>query len=248
MAPGANLVLPASVRAVHAASDAADRSVVHRVSRSRGVPLAGVAGFLLFLGLAAPHAAEREVHVRGRIVDPGGAGVGETPVRLFKTRRSMSIGKFSSGGQIAEAAKTVTDENGFFEIRIPRDRTYDDYFLRFNEPGTFDAVRFVPPEDREITRDLRHGTSVIVDIVLQFQPDWEEVQRRISLAGEGSSQARILRTLGIPERELSGKGPEGPREEWWYHSRGVVYFFRDGVSLGYKRFEPVTVPAGDGGV
>ncbi len=209
-----------------------------RTLLSRVALLAGALGLLL-QGAAAGIAAEKEIHVSGRIVDSGAVGVSGSPVRLLKTRRSLSVGRFSSGGQVAEAARTATDENGFYELRIPKDRSYDDYFLRFHDPETFDRVRFLAPEDREITRLLKSGTALIVDVELLENPDWPEVKRRIEGAGEDSEMAKILRSLGLPERQMTGAGPEGPREEWWYHTRGIVYFFRDGVPLGYRRFEPV---------
>ncbi len=205
---------------------------------SRGPLLAGALGLLLE-GAAAGIAAEKEIHVRGRIVGHGAAGVSGSPVRLFKTRRSLSVGRFSSGGQVAEAARTTTDDNGFFELRISKDRSYDDYFLRFHDPETFDRVRFLAPEDREITRLLKSGGALIVDVELVEHPDWPAVRRRIEGAGEESAMAKILRSLGLPERQMTGAGLDGPREEWWYHTRGIVYFFRDGVPLGYRRFEPV---------
>lgn len=196
----------------------------------------------------AVRAAERMIHVQGRVVDPSGQGVAGSPVRLFKTRRSLDLGRFSSGGQVTEATRTLTDENGYFEIEIPRDRTYDDYFLRFHDAGSFDRVKYMLPDDREITRELRRGSPLILEQTLQYHPQWEEVQDRIRSVGADSPRGRILRSMGIPEREMMGTGPDGPRTEWWYHTRGVVYFFRDGEAAGYRRFEPVKPGMEDGGV
>jgi hypothetical protein len=188
------------------------------------------------------------VDVRGRILSPDGTGVPSIPIRLFKTRRSLQLGKFSSGGQVSEATRVLTDENGFFELRIPRDRSYDDYFLRFHGPDGFDSVKYRPPADREITRDLKRGEPLILEVELAYQPDWPEVMRRAEAVGEESAQGKILRSLGLPEREMNGLGPGGPREEWWYHTRGVVYFFREGQAAGFRRFEPVRVGEESGGV
>lgn len=188
------------------------------------------------------------IHVQGRVVDPSGQGVAGSPARLFKTRRSLSIGRFSSGGQVTEAARTVTDGNGYFEIEIPRDRSYDDYFLRFHDAETFDRVKYRLPEDREITKELKREPPLILEQALQHHPQWEEVQERIKQVGADSPQGRILRSMGIPEREMSGTGPDGPRTEWWYHTRGIVYFFRDGAPAGSRSFEPVKVGTEGAGV
>jgi len=198
----------------------------------------------LAAGGPAAQAAGRSVRVQGRILDPDGRGVAGQTVRIFKTRRGITLPKFSSGGQVAEAARAATDENGFYEISVARDRSFDDYFLRFYDPVGFDVVRFALPPDREITSDLKRGETLHVDLTLSLNPDWPEVGRRLEELGEDSPKGRILRSLGLPEREAPGVGPDGPREEWWYHSRGVVYFFRDGRPAGSRRFEPVPAAVG----
>jgi hypothetical protein len=195
-------------------------------------------------GASPAGAAERRIHVQGRVTDPEGRGLPGQPVRLFKTRRGIELPRFTSGGQVAEAARVATDAGGFYEIDVPRDRSFDDFYLRFHDPASFDRVQFLVPADREITHDLKRGGAIQVDVVLARRPDWPEVARRIEAAGADSPKGRILRSLGLPEREGPGTGPDGPREEWWYHSQGVVYFFRDGRAAGFRRFEPV--PPGPG--
>jgi hypothetical protein len=199
-------------------------------------------GFLLALVLTAPTAAaaERMIDVQGRITDEGGRGAPGQSVRLFKTRRQISLGRMQSGGQVAEAARVTTDAEGFYHLTIPRDRSFDAYFLRFFDPNAFDSVEYRLPPDREITHDLKHRGTLRVDVTLELNPSWAEVSRRIEALGAESPKGKILRALGPPEREGPGAGPDGPREEWWYYERGVVYFFRDGTPAGSRRFDPVT--------
>jgi len=202
-----------------------------------------IAAVLLTAGEAS--AGEKRVHVQGRIADPEGKGLSAQIVRLFKTRRSFRIQKFSSGGQIAEAARVTSDENGFFEIDVPHDRAFDDYYLRFYDPAAFDLVQYRLPSDREITKEIRRGETIRLDVTFERQPMWGDVVRRLEAAGPDSPKGRVLRSMGLPEREMKGEGPDGPREEWWYHTRGVVYFFRDGRPAGFRRFDPVA-PAAPG--
>jgi hypothetical protein len=208
-------------------------------TRLRLIPPAPIAMALLAAVFAPLQAAERVVHVQGRILDPDGSGLERQTVRLFKTRRGFEVGGFSSGGQVAEAARVETDRQGFYEIRIPRDRSYDHYFLRFYDPQRFDRVRFHLPDDREITRDLRRREVLRVDVTLRWHETWPDVRRRLDAVGEDSPKGRVLRTMGLPETESTARGPEGLREEWWYHTRGVVYFFSSGKASGFRRFEPV---------
>jgi len=219
-----------------------------RSSRSR--PPSGAAArrvpAAVFLALIAASlagiswGAERRIQVQGRILDPEGRGVEGQTVKLYKTRRGLSVGKFSSGGQIAEAARAETDENGYYEIDVPRDRSFDNFFMRFQDPATFDAVRYQAPPDREITLDLKAREPLRIDVSLQYAPGWEEVSKRLGEVGADSPRGKILSSLGMPEKEDRGVGPDGPRDEWWYFSRGVVYFFKDGEPAGFRRFEPVT--------
>jgi len=195
---------------------------------------------LLVAMAASAVAAERLVDVRGRLTGPDGRGAEGQTVRLIKTRRQVSLGRFESGGQIAEAARVATDADGFYQISVPRDRSFDAYYLRFYDPNSFDTVQFRIPADREITHDVKHAGTLRVDLAMEWNPSWPETLRRIAAEGADTPKGKILRTLGVPEREGLGTGPDGPREEWWYHSRGAVYFFRDGRPAGSRRFEPVT--------
>jgi hypothetical protein len=179
------------------------------------------------------------IHVQGRILSPDGHGLAGQAVRLFKTRRSLALGKFSSGGQIAEATRTTTDEHGFYEIRIQKDRAFDDYFLRFYDLSRFDTVRYRLPEDREITKEIRRGGTLRIDMTLAWHDAWPEVESRLEDVGADSPRGRILLALGLPESEKRADGPAGPRDEWWYHSRGIVYYFKGRDAAGFRRFEPV---------
>lgn len=194
---------------------------------------------LLFLG-PAPEAGVPTVHVQGRVLSPDGHGLEGQAVRLFKTRRSLALGRFSSGGQISEATRVTTDEHGFYEIRIQKDRAFDDYFLRFYDLSTFDSVRYRLPEDREITKEIRRGGTLRIDLTLAWDDAWPEVRSRLEEVGEDSPRGRILLALGLPESEKRAAGPDGPRDEWWYHSKGIVYFFKGRDAAGFRRFEPLS--------
>jgi len=194
-----------------------------------------VAGFFE----VAAAAAAKTIEVEGRITDADGKGLPGQSVRLFKTRRQITLSRFESGGQVAEAARVASDESGFYKLSVPKDRSFDEYYLRFYDPNSFDAVQFAIPPDRNITKDLRHGGTLRIDVALSRNPAWSTTAQRIESLGADSPKGRILRALGQPEREEMGEGPDGPREEWWYHTKGVVYFFKDGKAAGSRRFDPV---------
>jgi len=180
------------------------------------------------------------IDVQGRIIDQEGRGAPGQSVRLIQTRRQISLGRMQSGGQVAEAGRVVTDAEGFYHLSVPRDRSFDAFYLRFYDPNGFDSVEYRIPADREITHELRHQGTLRIDLTLERSPTWAEVSSRIGAMGADTPKGKILRALGLPEREGQGTGPDGPREEWWYYERGVVYFFRDGLPAGSRRFDPVT--------
>lgn len=219
---------------------------LHRDGRRAPATAAAIVAVALLAAGFPTAAAEPRVHVQGRLVDQDGKGVSGASVRLIKTKREITLPKFTSGGQIAEAARVETDAGGFYEIDVPRDRSFDDYYLRFHDPATFDSVQYEMPPDREITRDLKRGETLHVDVTLVRRAEWTAVAGEIEAEGADSPKGKILRSMGLPERRMSGVGPEGPREEWWYHSRGVVYFFKDGKAAGYRKFDPVPLSSSSG--
>src|SRR5882672_5703256 len=148
---------------------------VRRAFRHRGRAAAAMVTAAAII--AAGAAAERMIDVRGTIRDAAGHGLAGQSVRLFKTRRQFRLSGVEHGGQVAEATRTTTGAEGFYEVSIPRDRSFDEYYLRFYDPNGFDSVQYLLPPDRDITRDLKHGQVLRVDVTLERAPAWAEVTR-----------------------------------------------------------------------
>ena len=159
--------------------------------------------------------------VRGQVTDSLGAPVADHGVRLLATRRVAKFLTIESEPAEAELASTRTDANGFYEMRVPRDREYDFFFLRFSTPTDFDRVRFDRPADREITKRFTSRRPVIQDCVLPAAPGWDAVQRLLELYGADSPRGRLIRALGVPDRvePMDGAG----REAWQFAAAGVTY-------------------------
>ena len=206
---------------------------------------------LLAIPAGSPAAAEKRVTVQGRVTTGDGVGLEGWPVSLIGTQRYIEFSKYTSGGDVLRAGETRTDVNGYFTIDVPKARGFQFWFVRFLDPATFDAVKYQPPADVEITADARRGRVSRIDTTIRFQKDWSELLQRISEAGgEGTARGKILRTLGLPEKVVAEQatvqgnlGSPG-NEEWWYFTRGIVYQFRDGTPTGSRRFEPVVPAAG----
>lgn len=199
--------------------------------------------------LAAPApamAVDKRVVVQGRVLSEAGEGLAGWPVQLIATQRYVEFSKYSTGGNVLVAANVTTDPQGYFSIDVPRQRGYQFWFVRFNDPQQLDVIQYEAPADVEITGEVRRGRVATVDKTIRQHPDWPEVQRRIAEAGgESTPRGKILRALGLPEKITHGELSSD--EEWWYFTKGIVYTFRGAEAIGSRRFEPVTEPGGGDG-
>ena len=139
--------------------------------------------------------------------------------------------------------RTTTDSNGYFSIDAPKERRYHYWFLRFIDREHLDTVKYLPPDDVEITQSARRGRVATVTGSIRFHPQWAEVELRISqVGGEKTPRGKVLRALGLPEKQVAVADSDG--EEWWYFTHGVVYAFRGGAAASMRRFDPVQPPPG----
>ena len=188
-----------------------------------------------------PVAREKRVVIQGRVLSETGEGLANWPVLMVATQRYLEFSKYSSGGDVLNAARATTDRNGYFSIDVPKTRGFQFWFVRLVDPGVFDTIKYLPPEDVEVTSEVRKGLVAQIETTVKFHPDWAEVERRIAQAGGPETpKGKILRSIGLPEKTV-----ETPtQEEWWYFTRGVVYNFRGDEPAGSRRFDPVKPPTG----
>ena len=212
--------------------------------RTGGAPrrvAAAVLGiWFVVLPLTARAAEDGErLPIRGRIIDETGAGVPGQVARVLKSRTYLKVGGLRSLDQSVEDGRATTDGLGFFEIELRRDPQFPYVYLRFFDPKTFDAVQYVLPEDREITKRVRAGRPVEVSVSLRRQPDWPKVKALLATYPPGSQVGQVLRSLGLP----SSRAPEGPgREVWTYDNAGKAYLVE-----GARVIETRSLPGGPKG-
>jgi hypothetical protein len=185
--------------------------------------------------------AGREVVLRGTVKDQAGAPLAGYPIRLIKTKTILNLLHFSTGSQQQEGARTQTSASGEFEMRVVPDPKYDYFYLRFYDAASFDPVRYQVPGDKDVTRPLKSGTEVVVEEVIQDNPDWSRVEAMLKEFGAESNRGRILRALGLPERRETVAGSPG-RENWWYYTKGICYQLQSDEVLKIRRYDPVIPP------
>jgi hypothetical protein len=177
--------------------------------------------------------------VRGRVTDTEGRPVADVPVRILATRRVAEFLTIKSQPAETEVAATRTSADGFYEMSAAKLRDYDFYYLRFHAPTGFDAVRFSPPEDVEITDRLAKRRPVVQDCTLGPAPGWDATRRLIELFGPDSPRGRIVRALGVPDRvEDAPSGASAAREVWWYDAAGIAYVIENGEVLERRAVTP----------
>ena len=205
--------------------------------------MAALATLLLLVPIGV--AAEEEtsaVIIRGRVQEALGTPVAGLTVTLIRTKKTVDLRRLQWEESEAVLERASTDAQGFYEIRAADDGSFSSYFLRFNDPKTFDRVHFVAPDDEDITRRFHRGRPLVENRLLREHRDWKKVQEEMARVGEGSPRGVILRQMGLPER-VESRAPGGPaREEWWYYRRGIVYQFEGERIAGERRFDPVPAP------
>jgi len=190
--------------------------------------------------VAAAGRGDDQVTIRGRVSDETGAALPGHEIRLLKSRKIISLGSLSSREQSVEEVRAATDAHGFFEFRFPVDAQFRDYYLRFYDPASFDAVKYRLPDDREVSRKVRQGRDVQASVVLRLQPGWPEVKAMIERYGAASQCGQVLRALGLPSRRVPQD--EG-RELWEYDAAGVAYLVESGRVLSTRRTGAARAPA-----
>jgi hypothetical protein len=182
-----------------------------------------------------------EIVIRGTLRNQAGEPMSQYPVRLLKTKTTLSLLHFSTGSRQVEYSRTQTDAQGRYELKVQPDPKFDYFYLRFYDPQTFDPVRFAVPADVDITKRFKTKLDLEVDDVIQDHPDWPKVQSLLSEFGESSNRGKILRSLGLPERRQTFADSPG-KESWWYYAKGLCYQLQGDQVLKVRNFDPVLPP------
>jgi len=215
-----------------------------RTSSRTGFMVVALCFAPLLTGARKPEAAANpEVVIRGTVKDEFGAALPNYPVRLIKTKTILNFLRFSAGSQQLEEARTQTDGEGRFQLRLVPDPKYDYFYLRFYDPRTFDPVRYRVPADMDVTRRFKQGPEVMIDEVIRAHADWPQVKELVSEFGASSNRGKILLALGLPERRETFAGAPG-RQNWWYYAKGLCYQLQEDNILHVRRYDPVLPPRG----
>ncbi|MFQ5840221.1 MAG: carboxypeptidase-like regulatory domain-containing protein [Candidatus Methylomirabilales bacterium] len=202
----------------------------------------GWLGLLLLLGVVSG-CATADIPgprvVTGRVTNPRGEPVVGNPVVLVGRNLGFTIPAWRYETMAQDEVKTETDAEGRYRFEVNPANLGNNFYLFFTSKRGFDEVRYRRVEPIDITRRLKGELVVTVNQVLEWHPNWPEVQRLIAEYGPGSDRGRILRQLGLPERKEGTETPGGKSEVWHYFRKGVTYRFENGVLVATHTFAPI---------
>jgi hypothetical protein len=190
---------------------------------------------LVAASLAASDDKVRMVAVHGTVTDASGAPVAYQTVRLLKTRRIRNAPGGKSRDQDVEEVRTRTNDVGAYRLEVQEDYTFPYWFVRFYDPKDFDSVKFLLPQDADVSHAVREGLGVDASSVFRFHPEWDRVRKEVDEVGAASHRGQILRSLGLPTRRTPA---EDGKEVWEYPALGIAYVLQEDAVVEVRRGEP----------
>jgi hypothetical protein len=222
-------------------------NIQHKVFKQKIV--CNIAFFGLLFSIICTHSfffqqqqEEREITIRGSIVDEEGRRVSNVPVRFIMQRRGFN--KTNSAIDILEEKEisTRSDSKGLFEIIWLEDTSFNNFYIRFYREGEFDDVQYQIPKDVDITQKIKLSDTIKVDHILAFNPEWGRIKEEIEQLGLESDEGKILRLRGIPDKKEKFRGKRfKDMEIWWYYSKGLCYRFKSSKLDKIFRFNTADV-------
>ncbi|MCU0230044.1 MAG: hypothetical protein MUC67_01575 [Acidobacteria bacterium] len=160
--------------------------------------------------------------IEGQAFDRSGNSLPGLAVRL--TLRNESVSLPWKPVEVTErvVASAVTDAAGFYSLALAETDLEGTLWLRCGDPAKWDAVRFAPPAEYEVSSRIRRGRTAIFNCVPGDAPGWPELAREINQAGGlKSPRGKVLRARGLPPETVT---LVDGTVEWRYPN--AVYRFR----------------------
>ena len=130
-----------------------------------------------------------------------------------------------------ELLRTMADARGFFTFDLGPRTLKGRILVGVVADKGWDALRYAPPTDMDVTAQLRAKGRAVVAYVVEDAAGWPDLARQIKdVGGLETSRGRILRRLGPPPETVSR--PDG-LVEWRYPA--ATYVFKDGALAETRR-------------
>ncbi len=160
--------------------------------------------------------------IEGQAFDRSGASLPGFAVRLTLRTETASLPWKPVVVTERVVASAVTDAAGFFSLALADADLEGTLLLRCGDPAKWDAIRYAPPVEYEVSSRIRRGRAAVFNCIPGDAAGWPELAREINRAGGlKTPRGKVLRARGLPPETVTLV--DGV-VEWRYP--GAVYRFR----------------------
>ena len=148
--------------------------------------------------------AAGQTTLEGQAFDRSGASLAGIAVRA--TLRSETVTLPWKPVEVSErvVASAVSDASGFFTLTLAEADLEGTLLLRCGDPAAWDAIRYAPPAERDVTARVRKGRAAVVNCVLEDAAGWNQLAREINqVGGLRTPRGKVLRARGLPPETVT---------------------------------------------
>jgi len=148
--------------------------------------------------------AAAKTTIEGQAFDRSGASLAGFAVRLTLRVESATLPWKPIEVTERVVASAVTDASGFFTLAIADADLEGTLLLRCGDPAKWDAIRYAPPVEHDVTARVHKGRSTVVNCVPSDAAGWPELAREINQAGGlRTPRGKVLRARGLPPETVT---------------------------------------------
>jgi hypothetical protein len=142
--------------------------------------------------------------LQGQAFDRSGASLSGLAVRATLRVEKASLPWKPIEVNERVVASAVSDAGGFFTLALADADLEGTLLLRCGDPAHWDAIRYAPPLERDVTAQVRKGRSAVVNCVLADAAGWPELAREINqVGGLRTPRGKVLRARGLPPETVT---------------------------------------------
>ncbi|MCU0224771.1 MAG: hypothetical protein MUF27_12055 [Acidobacteria bacterium] len=142
--------------------------------------------------------------IEGQAFDRSGASLPGFAVRLTLRTEAASLPWKPVVVTERVVASAVTDAAGFFSLALADADLEGSLLLRCGDPAKWDAIRYAPPVEYEVSTRVRRGRAAVFNCIPGDAAGWPELAREINRAGGlKSPRGKVLRAHGLPPETVT---------------------------------------------
>jgi hypothetical protein len=142
--------------------------------------------------------------IEGQAFDRSGASLAGLAVRVTLRLESATLPWKPIEVSERVVASAVSDASGFFTLALADADLEGTLLLRCGDPAKWDAVRYAPPADYDVTTRIHKGRATVFNCVPRDAAGWPELAREINqVGGLRTPRGKVLRARGLPPETVT---------------------------------------------